>query len=75
MSSKKNVQVTGIGVAIVFFIMLPVFFITGTWIFESLWNWLVPDLFNGPELTFWKAAGLMLLLSIIGGFFRGSSNS
>ena len=30
-----------------------------------LWNWLVPDLFSGPEITFWQAAGLLLLSKIL----------
>lgn len=31
----------------------------------SLWNWLVPDLFHGPLITFWQAFGLLLLSKII----------
>jgi hypothetical protein len=30
-----------------------------------LWNWLVPDLFQGPELTFWQALGLLALTKIL----------
>ena len=30
-----------------------------------LWNWLIPDLFSGPVITFWQAAGLLLLSKII----------
>ena len=26
-----------------------------------LWNWLMPLLFNLPEITFWQACGLQLL--------------
>jgi hypothetical protein len=33
-----------------------------------LWNWLVPELFHGPEVTFWQSLGLMLLTRIL---FRG----
>lgn len=33
-----------------------------------LWNWLIPDLFNGPMITFWQALGLLLLSRIL---FRG----
>ena len=33
-----------------------------------LWNWLVPDLFNGPVITFWQALGLLLLCKILFGF-------
>jgi len=31
----------------------------------SLWNWLVPDLFHGPVITFWQALGLLLLTKIL----------
>jgi hypothetical protein len=31
----------------------------------SLWNWLIPTLFHGPELTFWQTAGLFLLSKIL----------
>ena len=31
----------------------------------SLWNWLVPDLFHGPILTFWQALGLLVLSKIL----------
>ena len=34
-----------------------------------LWNGLIPVLFNGPVVTFWQAAGLLLLSRIL--FFGG----
>ncbi len=30
-----------------------------------LWNALIPDLFNGPLLTYWQAAGVLLLSHIL----------
>jgi hypothetical protein len=30
-----------------------------------LWNWLVPELFNGPTITFWQSAGLFVLCNIL----------
>ncbi len=33
-----------------------------------LWNWLMPDLFGLPLLTYWKAMGLLLLAKIFFGF-------
>ena len=30
-----------------------------------LWNWIVPSLFNGPEITFWQTAGLYLLINLL----------
>lgn len=37
----------------------------------SLWNWLVPDLFHGPAITFWQALGLLVLSKLLlGGFWQ-----
>ncbi|MCI0752083.1 MAG: hypothetical protein L0Y35_09615 [Flammeovirgaceae bacterium] len=36
-----------------------------------LWNWLVPDLFNGPVLGFWQTLGLLLLTKIFGMLLSG----
>jgi len=30
-----------------------------------LWNWLMPTIFNLPEVTFWQAIGLNLLSNIL----------
>lgn len=30
-----------------------------------LWNWLMPSIFNLPEITFWEAVGLNLLTGIL----------
>jgi len=30
-----------------------------------LWNWLMPLLFELPEITFWQACGLQLLATIL----------
>lgn len=32
------------------------------WATQSLWNWLIPDIFNGPVISFGQTAGLMLLV-------------
>ena len=32
-----------------------------------LWNALIPQLFNGPQLNYWQAAGLLLLAKILFG--------
>ena len=37
----------------------------------SLWNWLVPDLFHGPGITFWQALGLLILSKILFFSFGG----
>lgn len=36
-----------------------------------LWNWLMPSLFDLPEISFWMALGIALLMSILfGGVVR-----
>ncbi len=45
-----------------------------------LWNWLVPEVFNGPVLTYWQTFGLLILSKIIfsgigGGGSKGSRSS
>lgn len=37
---------------LLFAVLLVVFLFVGTLIFKGLWNWVVPPLFHGPELTF-----------------------
>jgi len=36
-----------------------------------LWNTLMPELFHLPAITFWQAAGLLILSKILFGGFRG----
>jgi len=40
-----------------------------------LWNWLVPDIFNGPELNLLQAIGLLLLSKILFGGFGNKFSS
>lgn len=32
---------------------------------QTLWNWLVPELFSGPVISFWQALGLLVLSKIL----------
>lgn len=42
----------------------------------TLWNWLIPTLFNGPKIIFAQALGLMLLgRLLVGGWGKSSSSS
>ncbi|MBV9624326.1 MAG: hypothetical protein JOZ14_10135 [Acidobacteria bacterium] len=36
-----------------------------------LWNWLTPALFGWHVITFWQAAGILVLSKILFGGFRG----
>jgi hypothetical protein len=43
---------------------------------QALWNWLIPELFNGPVLTYWQTAGLIVLSKILlTGIAPGGSHS
>lgn len=51
------------------------FIILFTYITQQLWNWLVPQLFSGPLISFWQAMGLLVLSKIIfSGFGGGKCN-
>jgi hypothetical protein len=43
------------------------------WITMSLWNWLIPALFNGPVITYWQAFGLLVLSKILFSGFGGKA--
>ena len=43
----------------------PIFSLVLAWPVKLLWNWLMPIIFSLPAITFWQAAGLMLLISIL----------
>jgi hypothetical protein len=53
-------------------VVLGVLFVLGFgWITMTLWNWLIPSLFNGPVIGFWQALGLLILSKILFGGFGG----
>src|SRR5699024_11547140 len=40
-----------------------------------LWNWLIPEIFGLPIISFWQALGLLALSRILfGGFVKGGCN-
>lgn len=61
------------------FILAPLGFIVfitlGGFVVMYLWNWLLPPLFDWPQVTFWQALGILALSRILfGGFgFNGAS--
>ena len=46
------------------------------WIFQMLWNWLVPLFWSSaPILTFWQAYGVLILINIITYPIRNSNKT
>ncbi|MBX2898476.1 MAG: hypothetical protein KF775_02440 [Cyclobacteriaceae bacterium] len=41
------------------------------WSTMYLWNWLVPELFNGPVINIWQTLGLLALSRILFGRWGG----
>ena len=56
---------------------LVLFMALGGEVVRQLWNWLLPPLFGGPQVTFWQALGLLALCRILfGGYgLLGSGRS
>lgn len=48
-----------------FALVLAVGLVALGFIVMTLWNGLVPDVFAGPEITFWQAVGLLVLSHIL----------
>jgi hypothetical protein len=46
-----------------------------TFVVMWLWNWLVPDIFNGPVLGYWQTLGLLILSKILFSGIGGGSSS
>lgn len=61
----------------VILVAILIFIAIGGEIVQLLWNWLLPQLFGWPQITFWQALGLLALCRILfGGFaLRGSDRS
>ena len=38
-----------------------------------LWNWLIPELFNGKMINYWQAMGLLVLVRLLTGLGRSST--
>ena len=53
-----------------FMVFAPLFVAALSVVVMLLWNALIPSLFAGPVLTFWQAAGLLVLCRLLFGGFR-----
>ena len=64
--------VSGIGIAVLMIVLLAFIALIGAIPTFFLWNWLMPDLFKLPTLTFWQAWGIFWLASVL---FKSWSSS
>jgi len=42
--------------------------------FMLLWNWLMPEVFGLPLLTYWKAVGILVMAKLLFGSFEGKGH-
>ena len=59
MKTLNVLKYVGFGILGIGFIFLAIY------VTMCLWNWLIPSLFHGPDLSFWQTAGLFLLSKIL----------
>lgn len=59
MKTLNILKYIGFGILGIAFVLVAVF------VTMYLWNWLVPELFNGPTLSFWQTAGLFILSKLL----------
>lgn len=59
MKTRNVLKYIGLGILGVGFVIGVIFGV------QALWNWLIPELFNGPVLTFWQTVGLFFLSKIL----------
>ena len=52
-------------------VLLLLFVALGGAIVRLLWNWLLPTLFDWPEISFWQALGILALCRILFGGWGG----
>lgn len=73
---SKTTEYVSKGVKVFFFILLGIgiAFLVG-YVVMRLWNWLMPELFDLPTVTYWQAVGVLVLAKIIFGFGGGDGPS
>ena len=59
MKALKVLKYIGFGILGLAFLVLVILGV------QALWNWLIPELFNGPVLSFWQTVGLFFLSKIL----------
>jgi hypothetical protein len=72
--NEENAMKRPLARGVRFLMFLPVGIVVMTLVVlvvESLWNWLMPELFGWKTITFWQTLGLLFLSRLLLGGFRG----
>ncbi len=72
--SKVKNYVKGFVKVLVMIIAAIIFLLLFGYGFMLLWNWLMPDVFGLPNLTYWKAVGILVMAKLLFGHFEGKSH-
>jgi hypothetical protein len=73
MRGKSTGEVIGIIIfGAIFIVGLAILF---GFVLMWLWNWLMPEIFDLPELSYWQAVGIFILSKLLIGGFGSDSGS
>ena len=62
--SNRNI-IRIVGIMLLNLVLWTLFSLALAWPVKLLWNWLMPLIFGLPAISFWQAAGMMLLVNIL----------
>ena len=62
--SNRNI-IRIVGIMLLNLALWTLFSLALAWPVMLLWNWLMPAIFCLPAISFWQAAGIMLLVNIL----------
>lgn len=71
MEDKAKHYVTKAFKVFAIIVFCTVLFLLANYVLMRLWNWLMPELFNLPMITYWQALGILIMAKIIFGFGGG----
>jgi len=64
--------VKAISIIVTVIVFVAVAILGMSWVLQMLWNWIASGVFGLPELSFFQAFGLYLLLWFLGSFFKST---
>jgi hypothetical protein len=67
---EKALAITALFLGVI--ALLAVLSLVVAWPVMLLWNWLMPEIFNLPIISFWQAYGLTVLCTLL---FRSTGSS